>query len=62
LGLLSTHVLDLGDRTRYMDAGLGMMYRGPNPNELRKHEVWLTPTVKALAKKILRLWTLTGEV
>jgi hypothetical protein len=56
------HVLDLGDRTRYMEAGLGLMYSRPNPDELRKHEVWLTPTGKALAKKILRLWMLTGEL
>jgi DNA-binding MarR family transcriptional regulator len=58
--VMSRHILDLGDRTRYMEAGLGLMYSRPNPDELRKHEVWLTPTGKALAKKILRLWTLAG--
>jgi DNA-binding MarR family transcriptional regulator len=57
---MSRHILDLGDRTRYMEAGLGLMYSRPNPNELRKHEVGLTPTGKALAKKILRLWALAG--
>jgi hypothetical protein len=40
------HVLDLGDRTRYMEEGLGLLYSRPNPNELRKHEVWLAPTGK----------------
>jgi DNA-binding MarR family transcriptional regulator len=51
--------LDLGDRTRYMEEGLGLMYSRPNPNELRKHEVWLTPTGKALARDVLSLWTLS---
>jgi DNA-binding MarR family transcriptional regulator len=57
--VMSRHILDLGDRTRYMEAGLGLMYS--RPSELRKHEVWLTPTGKALAKKILRLWQFAGE-
>jgi len=40
---MSANILDLGDRTRYMEAGLGPMYSLPNPNELLEHEVWLTP-------------------
>jgi hypothetical protein len=44
-----------------MEAGLRLMYSRPNPDELRKHEVWLSPVGKALAKKILRLWQLAGE-
>jgi DNA-binding MarR family transcriptional regulator len=57
--VMSRHILDLGDRTRYMEEGLGLMYSRPNPNELRKHEVWLTPTGKALARDVLSLWTLS---
>lgn len=53
--VMSRHLLDIGERSRYMEEGFGLVTYRQNPMELRKHEVFLTPKGRALANNIIRL-------
>lgn len=52
--VMSRHLLDIGDRNRYMKEGFGLVTYRPNPLELCKHEVFLTDKGRALVHKIVR--------
>jgi DNA-binding MarR family transcriptional regulator len=50
----SRHLLDIGDRDRYMKPGLGWITQRLDPINRRKHQALLTGTGKALAHRICR--------
>jgi hypothetical protein len=50
------HLLDIGPRMRNNSAGFGLVETRPNMQELRRHEVYLTPKGRAHAERILRYW------
>lgn len=52
--VMSRHLLDIGERDRYMKEGLGLVTYRPNPLELRKHEVFLTDKGRAMVHRIVR--------
>lgn len=52
--VMSRHLLDIGDRNRYMTEGFGLVTQRPDPLELRKHQVILTDLGRALAHQIFR--------
>jgi DNA-binding MarR family transcriptional regulator len=52
--VMSRHLLDIGDRNRHMEEGFGLVTQRPDPMELRKHQVLLSNTGKAVAHKIIR--------
>jgi DNA-binding MarR family transcriptional regulator len=54
--VMSRHLLDIGERNRHMEKGLGLVQSRPNPMELRKHEYFLTPKGHALLDQLVRLW------
>jgi DNA-binding MarR family transcriptional regulator len=54
--VMSRHLLDIGERDRYMEDGFGLVTYRPNPRELRKHEYFLTDRGRALVHKINRAW------
>jgi DNA-binding MarR family transcriptional regulator len=56
--VMSRHLLDIGERDRYMEKGFGLITYRPNPFELRKHEVFLTDKGRALAHEIVRQMSL----
>lgn len=43
VSVMSRHILDIGPTTRRREAGLGLVALKPAPNDLRRHEVFLTP-------------------
>jgi DNA-binding MarR family transcriptional regulator len=53
--VMSRHLLDIGDRNRHMTEGFGLVTSRPNPMELRKHEVFLTPKGRAMLNTINRV-------
>jgi DNA-binding MarR family transcriptional regulator len=53
---MSRHLLDIGPRMRNQSAGFSLVETRPNMQELRRHEVFLTPKGRALAERILRFW------
>ncbi len=55
LGVMSRHLLDIGDRNRHMKAGFGLVTQRTDPLELRKHQVMLTDKGKALAHRLARV-------
>src|SRR6266436_1771497 len=61
LSTMSRHLLDIGDRDRYMDPGLGLVTQRPDPMELRKHRVTLTTKGIALAHRLVRTLDRRGE-
>ncbi len=56
VSVMSRHLLDIGERNRHMEKGFGLITYRPNPTELRKHEVFLTDTGRALVHRIVRNW------
>jgi DNA-binding MarR family transcriptional regulator len=52
--VMSRHLLDLGERNRHMEPGLGLVVSKPSPLELRRHEVYLTPKGKAMLARMQR--------
>lgn len=52
--VMSRHILDIGDRDRYMDEGMGLVTKRQDPMELRTHRVFLTDKGRALARTIFR--------
>lgn len=54
LSVMSRHLLDIGERDRYMEEGFGLVTARRNPMELRKSEYFLTPKGKALLHQITR--------
>ena len=53
--VMSRHLLDIGPRDRYMEEGLDLVDQRPDPMELRKHQVRMTPKGRALAHKLARM-------
>lgn len=56
VSVMSRHLLDIGERSRHMEAGFGLVTYRSNPMELRKHEYFLTDKGRALANRIARQW------
>lgn len=54
--VMSRHLLDIGERDRYMEEGFGLVTSRANPMELRKHEFYLTDKGRALVHQITRAW------
>ena len=52
--VMSRHLLDIGPRDRYMEEGLDLVDQRPDPMELRKHQVRMTPKGRALAHRLAR--------
>lgn len=52
---LSRHLIDLGDRNRKKEAGLGLVDCRQDPMELRKNQYTLTPKGRTLLRKVLKL-------
>lgn len=52
--VMSRHILDIGERDRYMEEGFGLITYRPNPMELRRHEVFLTDKGRAVLHQISR--------
>lgn len=52
--VMSRHLLDIGDRNRYMEEGFGMVTQRADPMELRKHQVLLSNKGKGVANQIIR--------
>ena len=52
--VMSRYLLDIGERNRYMDEGFDLVTQRPDPMELRKHQVMLTPKGVGLAHRIIR--------
>src|SRR5262245_49120656 len=53
--VMSRHLLDIGGRNRHKEPGFGLVTCRQDPNELRKHEVSLTPKGVALVHQLVRL-------
>jgi hypothetical protein len=54
VSVMSRHLLDIGERDRYMKPGLGWVTCRLNPMELRKKQYWLTDKGRALVHKFKR--------
>jgi DNA-binding MarR family transcriptional regulator len=52
---MSRHLLDIGDRSRHMEEGFGLVTYRPRPENLREHEYMLTPKGRILWKSIVRI-------
>jgi DNA-binding MarR family transcriptional regulator len=52
--VMSRHLLDIGDRSRTMKPGMGLVTSRANPNELRKSEYFVTPEGVAVLNKVIR--------
>lgn len=52
--VMSRHLLDLGERNRYMKAGFGLLTQRPDPLELRKQQTFLTDKGRTIAHRIIR--------
>lgn len=56
--VMSRHILDIGERDRYMEEGFGLVTYRPHPMELRRHEVLLTDKGRALLHRLARVFDL----
>jgi DNA-binding MarR family transcriptional regulator len=54
MSVASRHLLDIGDRDRYMEPGFGLVTQKLDPMELRKKRVTLTAKGVALAHELVR--------
>ena len=54
LSVMSRHLLDIGERNRYMEDGFGLVMAKPSPNSLREKEVYLTTKGRAVVHQITR--------
>ena len=52
--VMSRHILDLSVKRRTGEAGFGLLVTRASPTDLRRHEVFLTPTGRAMVNKVLR--------
>lgn len=53
--VMTRHLLDLGERNRRKEPGLGLVIQRPDPNDLRRHQTFLTPKGRAIYHKIVRI-------
>jgi len=53
--VMSRHLLDIGDRSRHMEEGLGLVTFRPRPENLREHEYTLTNKGRALWGQLVRI-------
>jgi DNA-binding MarR family transcriptional regulator len=51
---MSRNLLDIGERNRHMQAGLGLVVGKRNPENLRELEYSLTPKGRTLVRKFIR--------
>jgi hypothetical protein len=54
--VMSRHILDIGERDRYMQEGMGLVTYRASPLELRRHEVYLTDKGRALLHRLARTY------
>ena len=54
ISVMSRHLLDIGERDRYMNEGFGLITSRDNPMELRRKEFMLTDKGRAVFHKIKR--------
>jgi hypothetical protein len=57
--VMSRHLLDIGDRTRTGEEGLGLVTSRPKFHNMREHEVLLTARGRALAERIDLIWRMS---
>ena len=57
---LSRHLLDLGQRNRHMEPGLGLIEGKIDPYELRKKQYLLTPKGRKLLERLLGILGTSG--
>jgi DNA-binding MarR family transcriptional regulator len=55
ISVMSRHLLDIGDRTRLGEEGLGLVTFRVRPENMREHEYLLTPKGKILWQQIVQL-------
>jgi DNA-binding MarR family transcriptional regulator len=53
--VMSRHLLDIGDRNRYMEPVFGLVTKRQDPMNLRRWEVHLTEKGRQVAHKIIRV-------
>jgi len=51
--VMTRHLLDIGDRNRALEAGLGLVTQERDAVDLRRHRARITPAGKALVSKII---------
>jgi DNA-binding MarR family transcriptional regulator len=51
--VMSRHLLDIGERNRYMEEGFGLVFSKPNPSNLRESCIYLTPKGKTVVEQII---------
>lgn len=57
--VMSNHLNELGEKSRRPGAeGMGLLAQRMAPDELRRHEVTLTPRGRAVRDRVLRAWQL----
>jgi DNA-binding MarR family transcriptional regulator len=59
--VMSRHLLDIGDRTRHMEPGFGLITSRPKQEDYRTHEVLLTAKGRAMAERICEFWRHSQE-
>lgn len=53
--VMSRHLLDIGERNRYMEKGHELVEFRINPTDMREHQVFLTDKGKRLAHELIKL-------
>lgn len=53
--VMSRHLLDIGDRSRHMEEGFGLVTYRARPENLREHEYMLTNKGRALWGQLVRI-------
>jgi DNA-binding MarR family transcriptional regulator len=53
--VMSRHLLDIGERNRYMEEGFGLVTYRANPRNLREHEYFLTDKGRRITQSIVRI-------
>lgn len=51
---MTRHLLDLGSMTRHRKPGLGLLVQRMDPNDMRKHQTFLSATGRALLHRVVR--------
>jgi DNA-binding MarR family transcriptional regulator len=52
--VMTRHLLDLGPHTRKREPGYGLVMMRMDPNDMRRHQTFLTPKGHALLHKVIR--------
>jgi len=52
ISVMSRHLLDIGERNRYMEPGFGLVSFRPDPMNYSKHQIFLTDKGRELAHRI----------